>query len=667
MPDAWDLTTGNNKVLLGIMDTGISMTGSSPDHPDLKDPPARYIVRHGTVRHDYVIDDDIPRDEHYDGHGTHVAGIASADGNNGIGVAGVNWECPVYIARVADACGSFGSDDLKNAVADLLDYATGVYDRVVVNMSMGVAPEPEHLREMCEDAASFAGKVLFVCAAGENPADENNVALDWPSAYAADFDFVVAGGGTYEDDTPCDPDRDNYDAITIFAPGNAIHSTMPTYARDPCTDKYGVVHPSGATDYGDLGGTSMAAPMVAGVASLMWTVNNGLSAADIIALLRSSARIIPYKMKVTDKVTGVVTEIWTSHYRLDAHPAVKNALPMVDLEEAHVLFADVAVGEPVEQSLIFHVGTECTVTFEVVEASIALAGTLSVTPLAAGYNPGMGGLFNLITVKYQPAVAGDISYGTFRVKSPEACREWTIFVTASAAAGETTTATILVADRSGSMAEWSGIESLTRMQVLQEASSILVETLRIGDGIGVVGFSTEANVAAPLTSIVSAEPTSVERVNIKAKIAALAAGGTTSIGAGVELAAGMVSSDARPLRGIMVLTDGHENTAPFISGILGGVHTSVYAIGMGTVEALQPDTLMHLTEDTGGYLLLTDKLDARARFRVAKYAMQMLANITGESLVLDPTTVLRPRQRLPIPFSLCLSLIHISEPTRQAE
>jgi hypothetical protein len=83
----------------------------------------------------------------------------------------------VYIARVADACGSFGSDDLKNAVADLLDYATGVYDRVVVNMSMGVAPEPEHLREMCEDAASFAGKVLFVCAAGENPADENKVAL----------------------------------------------------------------------------------------------------------------------------------------------------------------------------------------------------------------------------------------------------------------------------------------------------------------------------------------------------------------------------------------------------------------------------------------------------------------------------------------------------------
>jgi subtilisin family serine protease len=63
----------------------------------------------------------------------------------------------------------------------------------------------------------------------------------------------------------------------------------------------------GATDYGDLGGTSMAAPMVAGVASLMWTVNNGLSAADIIALLRSSARIIPYKMKVTDKGTGVVT------------------------------------------------------------------------------------------------------------------------------------------------------------------------------------------------------------------------------------------------------------------------------------------------------------------------------------------------------------------------
>jgi len=115
----------------------------------------------------------------------------------------------------------------------------------------------------------------------------------------------------------------------------------------------------------------------------------------------------------------------------------------------------------------------------------------------------------------------------------------------------------------------------------------------------------------------------------------------------------MLTGDARPLQGMMVLTDGHENTAPFIYEILGSVDVPVYAIGMGTVEALQPEALDALAAATGGYLLLTDTLDDTARFRVAKYAMQMLTDIAGESVVLDPTTLLRPRQTLSIPFSLC--------------
>src|SRR5678815_3356245 len=101
---------------------------------------------------------------------------------------------------------------------------------------------------MCEDAAAFPGKVLFVCAAGlKDP--HNDVDIDWPSAYSRDFDFVIAVGATDGADKPVDPDLNDYGQINIFAPGIAIYSAMPTYARDPCTDEYGITHNSGDANY----------------------------------------------------------------------------------------------------------------------------------------------------------------------------------------------------------------------------------------------------------------------------------------------------------------------------------------------------------------------------------------------------------------------------------
>lgn len=93
-PQAWDLETGQPAVLIGIIDSGISMTNGVLDHPDLADP-TRIIV--GT---DFV-DGGVPRD--LSGHGTHVAGIAAAMGNNGPGIAGMNWGSRVYVCRTLDA------------------------------------------------------------------------------------------------------------------------------------------------------------------------------------------------------------------------------------------------------------------------------------------------------------------------------------------------------------------------------------------------------------------------------------------------------------------------------------------------------------------------------------------------------------------------------------
>lgn len=648
---AWSMTTGTKSVLLAILDSGISMTASTPDHPDLKG--TRFITKRGTINNDYLGTnyDEVPRDEHLKGHGTHLAGIASAIGTDSLGIAGVNWNCPVYVARVIDACDNVASTDVLEAVHDLLDYASGSYDRVVVNMSFGTMTEVDHFRDMCDQAQASPLEVLFVCGAGG--VDDSHTDVDFPAALASEYTFVVSVGATTGDTyNVYMPLRDDYSKITIFAPGSLIYSTLPTYDRQ-CVDSHGVTQRGTDKNYGKESGSSMAAAMVSGVASLMWAVNDGLSAEDIIDLLKAKAKSFTYTQILRNPDDSPKAGATLTHIRLNASDAVMAALPHVEIEETHVLFADVAVGDPVEQCLVFAIGSDCTVDFEVVAGSITgLPPTLTIAPLSAQYTPDMGGECSFITITYLPTAAGTAEYAEFKIRCMQANCEWTVYITANSAV-DTTCAAMIVADRSSSMAEPSGITALTRMQVLQEAAGIVVETMRVGDSLGVDGFSSTAATTVPATDITGEDPASGERTMIKTRVAGLAIGGTTSVGAGVKLAAGMLAGTSRATRGMIVLTDGHENTPPFILDVMETITTPVYAIGMGTAEVIQPDTLEALTAKTGGYLLLTDTLNNTARFKVAKYALQMLSDIMDESVVLDPATALRPRQRLSIPFPLC--------------
>jgi Mg-chelatase subunit ChlD len=235
----------------------------------------------------------------------------------------------------------------------------------------------------------------------------------------------------------------------------------------------------------------------------------------------------------------------------------------------------------------------------------------------------------------------------------EACREWDIHVTATAVTDEGT-AVVLAADRSGSMARPSGLENLSRMEVLTEAGGILTDVMRVRDALGVVGFSSSADTAADVTDIAGEEATSAERTTLKGKINDLVPGGGTSIGAGVVLSSSILAGASRPLRGMIVMTDGHENTAPFIADVKDSIGVPVYVIGMGSAEVIRPDALNALTTATGGALVLTDTLENDGeRYLVAKYALQMLAGVTGAEVVLDPATFLRPEQGLSCPFSIC--------------
>ncbi len=112
--EAWNISTGNSEVIIAILDSGIPMLNGSLSHPDL-DVPNKIILGP-----DYINDGNGVRDEL--GHGTHVAGIAAAESNNGIGIAGVAWNCKILAIQVFDGYGNGTSNAFYNGVVYAVDY-----------------------------------------------------------------------------------------------------------------------------------------------------------------------------------------------------------------------------------------------------------------------------------------------------------------------------------------------------------------------------------------------------------------------------------------------------------------------------------------------------------------------------------------------------------------
>jgi subtilisin family serine protease len=242
-PAAWDTGTGNRSVTVAVADTGVDV-----DHPDL----APNIVSGG---HDFVGGDEDPSDEQ--GHGTHVAGIIGAVGNDGRGVTGVNWNVGLLPVRVLDASGR----GTTAAIAEGFRYAAS--RARIVNASLGGAVNDPAL----EAAIAAYPETLFVVAAGNN--GTNNDALpSFPCAYPEPN--VVCVAATDATDSLAYFSNVGPATVDLAAPGVSILSTW----RDD--------------DYYSASGTSMATPYVAGAAALVWSRNPTLTAAQVKSALLGS-------------------------------------------------------------------------------------------------------------------------------------------------------------------------------------------------------------------------------------------------------------------------------------------------------------------------------------------------------------------------------------------
>jgi subtilisin family serine protease len=249
---AWSVTTGSRSIVVAEVDTGVDYT-----HPDLaaniwSNPGGIGGCQAGTHGYNVVSSTCNPMDDDtsYNGHGTHVAGIIGAVGNNGVGVTGVNWTTTILPVKWLDSNGSGTTSGLIAALDWVLQaQAAGVNVRVVNDSATW---KGDAYSQALSDEIDLLGQhnILFVSAAG-NTGDDNDVLSlrRYPCGYDRPTEICVTASG--QNDTL--PSWANYGANTVdlAAPGDNIYSTLRNGA------------------YGIISGGSMAAPQVAGTAALI--------------------------------------------------------------------------------------------------------------------------------------------------------------------------------------------------------------------------------------------------------------------------------------------------------------------------------------------------------------------------------------------------------------
>ena len=292
MPKAWDITKGSTAVLVGVIDSGIDAS-----HDDLEG--QLYPDLHMDFTGNAPQEIDTPIDTY--GHGTAVAGIIGAKGNNSIGVTGVCWNVSLVSLRVA-----IGEEWVsEDRVAAAIDYANGE-NIPILNLSLRV----DHSALLQEAVETYPG--LMVCAAG-NDGTDNDLIPVYPASYSSS-NIISVGAAFSRDERFYESVLDengkrvkvgsNYGVSTVdlFAPGVGIRTTVPD-------DGY---------DY--LSRTSMATPFVTGVAALMLSYNPYLTSTQIRQIIIDNVDVI-----YDADGNSVFGELCVSGGRLNAYKAVRAA------------------------------------------------------------------------------------------------------------------------------------------------------------------------------------------------------------------------------------------------------------------------------------------------------------------------------------------------------
>jgi len=364
MPQAWDTTTGGS-VVIAILDTGVEL-----EHPDLRakiwtNPGENYsngIDDDGNGKvddvhgWDFVNDDNDPQDDH--GKGTHVAGIAAAETDNEEGIAGVSWGAMIMPVKVLKSGGSGYYSDIIEGIRYAADEGAKV-----INMSLWGHDDSPPL----EEAVSYAhakGCVL-VAAVG----DESG-AVGYPARYPEVLAVAATDGGDQRW-----PFSNYGPEVDVAAPGAGILSTL-----------WG--------DYLWWTGTSQAAPHVAGLAALIWSVNPHLTPDEVKGIIEQT--VVDLGDPGRDDYYG-----WG---RIDANAAIGATPHYLQVTPSELLFLADNDGNPPARRIVNR-GTSFPTWIATETADwLSLVGPVGNTPsyvtvsVDKGALPGYGTYISPITV-----------------------------------------------------------------------------------------------------------------------------------------------------------------------------------------------------------------------------------------------------------------------------
>jgi uncharacterized repeat protein (TIGR01451 family) len=347
---AWNTTTGSRNVVVGVIDEGVDIT-----HPDLKDNiwknpseiPGNNIDDDGNGFVDDVNGWDFFHNDksvfdgasdatgETDAHGTHVSGTIGAVGNNGMGVAGVNWQVSIMSLKIL---GSHNETPAQSSV--LLTVQAYSYARMmrelwagsggtrganirVLNNSYGGAGNSQ--AELDAIRALGQSDILFVVAAG-NDSESNDLSPLYPASY--DAPNLISVASTDRNDNLSSFSNFGARTVHLAAPGSSILSTTPH------------------NTYSYYDGTSMATPHVAGAAALLCAAYPNLTVQQLrAALIFSSDELAALDGKVASGRRLNVASALQNAGISDATPPLINDLHILGQVDRHVALAWTAPGD----------------------------------------------------------------------------------------------------------------------------------------------------------------------------------------------------------------------------------------------------------------------------------------------------------------------------------
>jgi len=279
---AWSVTTGDDDVVIAVLDSGVDYTHSDLEHNIWQRPdnvPEYVDDSTGPIQdlqgYNAIMNNADPMDEN--GHGTHCAGIIGAEGGNDIGITGVNWKVRIMPLKFMNRGGFGTTKDAIEAINYVIDRKNNGVNVRVISASWGSTNRSQALGDVIKKAGE-AG-ILFVAAAG-NASTDNDRHPHYPSSY--DLPNVISVAALDRNDQLASFSNWGAKHVAIAAPGVEI---LSTWLGD---------------EYKESSGTSMATPVVAGVAALIVAKEPRISVEELRKRIVTSVdKLDSLKSKVT--------------------------------------------------------------------------------------------------------------------------------------------------------------------------------------------------------------------------------------------------------------------------------------------------------------------------------------------------------------------------------